>query len=62
MSYIIIIYLLLSQGIGQTTQQQLAYQASYKENGTVVDAPLVQDDPRFPDDYGQNKVEMLETY
>jgi len=68
MSYIIIIYLLGLQGIGTTTQQQLAYRDSYTQHSTISDAHLVQDDPRFPSDYvgqrdqGRDKVELMETY
>jgi hypothetical protein len=55
MSYMIIIYLLLSMGVGTTTQEQSRYGTSYLQNGTIEDAHLVQDDPRFPSDYGQNR-------
>jgi hypothetical protein len=39
MTYMMIIFLLLSAGIGQTTQQQSAYRDTYQQNRTIVDAP-----------------------
>lgn len=48
MAYMIIIYLLLSIGVGQTTQQQRNYQETYLQSSTIVDAHLVANDPRFP--------------
>lgn len=53
MDYMILIFLLLSIGVGQTTYQQQAYSQSYIANGTVSDACLVKDDPRFPASYTQ---------
>lgn len=48
MWYITVIFLLLNIGVGHTTQEQHRYQQSYTTTGTIPDAHLVQDDPRFP--------------
>lgn len=58
MSFMIIIYLLLSIGVGQTVQQQIDYRDTYLQNGSIRDAPLVKGDPRFPADYNPRR-EML---
>lgn len=51
MPYMILIYLLLNAGIGQTVQQQRAYATSWSQNHTIVDACKVKNDPNFPKDY-----------
>jgi hypothetical protein len=51
MEYMIIIFLLLSIHVGETTQAQLGYQQSYVRMGIISDAYLVACDPRFPQSY-----------